>query len=213
MVKRSEIILLGIFILCGLHHILVVFHLYYLSTLTESQSFFKAKWSFKYTTDLNSQTFSNGISHFWVLCVCLVWSQDSTAKAALWTDVNCCKLGETTAFHGLTPWSKSVLSRCFDLLSNLGYVYTVLKLFIYLSSILTKSTYIIENFGFLLEIYSTNLFRLNQLEFHASSSPGNEMRIWRVVQKSYQKLPKLKGPSSLVRGSFPVHSWLLLNVP
>lgn len=59
---------------------------------------------------------------------------------------------------------------------------------------------------------STHLFWFNQLELHTSASPSNEMRVWRIIKKSYQKLPQLKGTTPLVCGALSIHSWLLLNV-
>lgn len=56
------------------------------------------------------------------------------------------------------------------------------------------------------------LFWFNELEFHASASPGNEVRVWRIIKKSYQKLPQLQGAPPLICWALAEHSWLLLNI-
>lgn len=57
----------------------------------------------------------------------------------------------------------------------------------------------------------TYLLRLNQLELHAPTSPGDEVGIGRVIQEGDQELPELQGPTSLVGRALTVQGGLLLH--
>lgn len=56
-----------------------------------------------------------------------------------------------------------------------------------------------------------NLLGLYQLELHASTSPGDEVAVGRVVQQRDQELPELQGAAALVRWPVTVHRGLLLE--
>lgn len=57
----------------------------------------------------------------------------------------------------------------------------------------------------------TNLLGLYQLELHATTSPGDEVSVSRVIQQRDQELPELQGAAALVRWPVPIHRGLLFE--
>lgn len=57
---------------------------------------------------------------------------------------------------------------------------------------------------------SPHLFWLNEFELHATTGPGNKVCIARIIQESYQKLPKLQRATSLIGGTVTEHTAALL---
>lgn len=56
-----------------------------------------------------------------------------------------------------------------------------------------------------------NLLGLDQLELHASTSPGDEVAVSWVVQQRDQELPELQGAAALVRWPLTIHRGLLFE--